>query len=118
MYLFKNRIHEGLNINPFKNEESDKTSVDNTHTQGACGREPTDSSAVSVSHPSTIDAEYVFVFSNIVTIFKITLINDYFLIINSIMRSKPNFSLFVMLNLSVNLWFLVISIISIGYKLT
>ena len=91
MYLFKNRIHEGLNINPFKNEESDKTSVDNTHTQGACGRESTDSPAVSVSHSPTIDAEYVFVFSNIVTIFKITLINDYLLIINSIMRSKPNF---------------------------
>ena len=91
VYLFKNRIHEGLNINPFKNEESDKTSVDNTHTQGACGRELTDSPAVSVSHSLTIDAEYVFVFSNIVTIFKITLINDYLLIINSIMRSKPNF---------------------------
>ena len=91
MYLFKNRIREYLNINPFKNEESDKTSVDNTHTQGACGREPTDSPAVSVSHSLTIDAEYVFVPSNIVTIFKITLINDYLLIINSIMRSKPNF---------------------------
>ena len=91
MYLFKNRIHKGLNINPFKNEESDKTSVDNTHTQGACGRELTDSPAVSVSHPPTIDAEYAFVFPNIVTIFKITLINDYLLIINSIMRSKPNF---------------------------
>ena len=94
MYLFKKRICKGLNINPFKNEESDKTSVDNTHTQEACGRELTDSPAVSVSHPPTIDAEYVFVFlylSNIVTIFKITLINDYLLIINSIMRSKPNF---------------------------
>ena len=39
MYLFKNRIHEGLNINAFKDEEGDKTSVDNTHTWGACGRE-------------------------------------------------------------------------------
>ena len=92
MYLFKNRIREGLNINLFKNEESDKTSVDNTHTQGACGREPTDSLAVSVSHPLTIDAKYVLVSPNIVTIFKITLINNYFLIIKSIMRSKPNFS--------------------------
>ena len=92
VYLFKNRSHEYLNINSFKNEESDKTSVDNTHTQGACGRESTDSPAVSVSHPPTIDAEYVFISSNIVTIFKITLINDYLLIIKSIMRSKPNFS--------------------------
>ena len=92
VYLFRKRIHEGLNINPFKNEESDRTSVDNTHTQGACGRELTDSPAVSVSHPPTIDAEYIFVPPNIVTIFKITLINDYLLIINSIMRSKPNFS--------------------------
>ena len=78
-------------MNLFKNEESDKTSVDNTHTQGACERELTDSPAVSVSHSPTIDAKYVFVFSNNVTILKITLINDYLLIINSIMRSKPNF---------------------------
>ena len=92
MYLFKNRSHKYLNINFFKNEESDKTGAYNTHTQGVCGRELTDSLAVSVSHPLTIDAEYVFVFSNIVTIFKITLINHYLLIINSIMRSKPNFS--------------------------
>ena len=91
MYLFKNRICEYLNINFFKSKESDKTSVDNTHTQGACGRELTDSLAVSVSHSLIIDVEYVFVFSNIITIFKITLINDYLLIINSIMRSKPNF---------------------------
>ena len=91
MYLFKNRICEGLDIDPFKNEESDKTSVDNTHTQGACGRELTDSPAVSVSHSLITDTEYVFVFPNIVTIFKITLINDYLLIINSIMRSKLNF---------------------------
>ena len=91
MYLFENRIHKYLNINTFQNEESDKTSVDNRHTQGACGRELTDSPAVSVSHSPTIDAKYVFVFPNIVTIFKITLINDYPLIINGIMRSKPNF---------------------------
>ena len=80
-----------MNINPFKNEESDKTSADNAHTQGACGGESIDSSAVSVSHSLTIDAEYVFVFLNTVTIFKITLMNDYLLIINSIMRSKSNF---------------------------
>ena len=91
MSNFKNRIHADLNINVFKHEESDKTSADNAHTQGACGGELIDSPAVSVSHPPTIDAEYVFVFSNIVTIFKITLINDYLLIINSIMRSKSNF---------------------------
>ena len=77
MYLFKNRIHEGLNINSFKNEEGDKTSVDNTHTQRACGRESTDSPVVSVSHSPTIDAKYVFVFPNIVTFFNITLINVY-----------------------------------------
>ena len=80
-----------MNINAFKNEESDKTSADDAHTQGACGGESIDSSTVSVSHSPTIDAEYVFVFSNTVTIFKITLINDYLLIINSIMRSKSNF---------------------------
>ena len=91
-YLFKKRICEGLNINPFKNEESDKTSTDNAHTQRACEGESIDSLTVSVSHSPTTDAEYVFVFPNIVTIFKITLINDYLLIINSIMRSKPNFS--------------------------
>ena len=71
VYLFKSRICEYLNINSFKNEESDKTSVDNTHTQGAYGGEWIDSLAVSVSHSLTIDAEYVFVFSNIITIFNI-----------------------------------------------
>ena len=118
VYLFKNRIHKYLNINSFKNEESDKTSVDNTHIQGAYGGELIDSLAVSVSCSLTIDAEYAFVTSNIITIFSITLINDYLLIINSIMRFKLNFVSFVMLNLSVNLWFLVTSIISIGYELT
>ena len=71
MCLFKNRIHEYLNINSFKNEESDKTSVDNTHIQGAYGGESMDSLAVSVSHSLTIDVKYVFVFSNIITIFSI-----------------------------------------------
>ena len=61
MYLFKNKIHEGLNINPFKSEEGDKTSVDNTHTQRACGGELTNSPTVSVSHSPTIDTKYVFV---------------------------------------------------------
>ena len=61
------------------------------HTQGACGRELTDSPAVSVLHSPITDAKYVFVFPNIVTIFKITLVNVYLLIINSIMRSKLNF---------------------------
>ena len=69
MYLFKNKTHEGLNINPFKNEEGDKTSVDNTHTQGACGRELTNSPVVGVSYSPTIDAEYAFVSPNIVTLF-------------------------------------------------
>ena len=77
MYLFKNKICEGLNINPFKNEEGDKTSVDNTHTQRACGRESTVSPVVSDSHSPTIDAEYIFVSPNIVTHFNITLINVY-----------------------------------------
>ena len=72
MYLFKNRICKHLNINSFKNKESDKMSVDNAHIQGACGEESMDSTVVSVSHSLTIDAEYVFVFSNIITIFNIT----------------------------------------------
>ena len=69
VYLFKNKICEGLNINSFKNKEGDKTSVDNTHTQRACGRESTNLPGVGVSHSPTIDAEYVFVFPNIVTPF-------------------------------------------------
>ena len=31
MCLFKNRIHVYLNINSFKNEESDKMSADRAH---------------------------------------------------------------------------------------
>ena len=77
MSNFKNRICESSNINVFKHEESDKASVDSTHTQGACGGESIDSPAMSVSHSPTIDAEYVFVSSNTVTIFKIALMNDY-----------------------------------------
>ena len=71
MYPFKNRIHKYLIINSFKNKESDKKSVDNTHTQGAYGGESMDSLAVSVSHSLTIDAEYIFVTLNITTIFHI-----------------------------------------------
>ena len=70
-------FYEYLNINVFKHEESDKASVDSTHTQGACGEESIDSPAVSVSHFPTIDAEYVFVSSNTIIIFKIALMNDY-----------------------------------------
>ena len=77
MHLFKNIICEGLNINAFKDEEGDKISVDNTHTQRACGRELTDSPTVSDSHSPTIDVEYVFASPNIVTLFDITLMNVY-----------------------------------------
>ena len=59
MCLIQNRIHEYLNINVFKNEESDKTSADNAHTQEACGGELIDSLTVSVPHSLTIDAKYV-----------------------------------------------------------
>ena len=44
-----------------------------THTlRGTYGGELMDSLAVSVSHSLIIDAEYVFVLSNIITIFNIT----------------------------------------------
>ena len=72
-----NRLCKYLNINVFKHEESDKASVDSTHTQGACEGESIDSPVVSISHFSTIDAEYVFVSSNTITIFKIALTNDF-----------------------------------------
>ena len=48
-----------MNINSFKNEESDKKSVDSAHIQGACGGESMSSPVVSSSHSLTIDAEYV-----------------------------------------------------------
>ena len=54
----------------FKYEESDKASVDSTHTQGACGGESIDSPTVSILHSPTIDVEYVFVSSNTVTILR------------------------------------------------
>ena len=50
-----------MNINSFENEESDKKSVDSTHTQGASGGGSVDPPAVSGSHSLTIDTEYVFV---------------------------------------------------------
>ena len=62
MCLFLNRIHEYLNINSFKDEESDKMSADSAHVQGASGSESMDSQVVSGSHSLTIDAEYVFIF--------------------------------------------------------
>ena len=72
MYLFINRIHEYLNINSFKDEESDRMSADSAHVQGASGGGSIDSPVVSGSHSLTIDAEYVFYFSNNITIFNIT----------------------------------------------
>ena len=72
MCLFWKRICEYLNINSFKDEESDKMSADSAHVQGASGGESMDSLVVSDSHSLTIDAKYVFCFSNIITIFSIT----------------------------------------------
>ena len=69
MSNLRNRICKYSNINVFKHEESDRASVDSTHTQGACGGESIDSPAVSISHFPTIDAEYVFVSLNTITIF-------------------------------------------------
>ena len=73
MCLFLNRICEYFNINSFKNEEGDKMSADSAHVQGASGGESVDSPVVSGSYSLTIDAEYVFVFSNIITIFNIVM---------------------------------------------
>ena len=83
----KTEFCEYSNINVFKH---------GMLMQGACGGESIDSPIVSASHSSTIDAEYVFVSSNTITIFKIALMNDCL----------------------INLWFFVISIISIEYELT
>ena len=71
MSNLKTEFCEYLNIDIFKQEESDKVSVDSTHTQGACGGESIDSPVVSASHSSTIDAEYVFVSSNTITILRL-----------------------------------------------
>ena len=81
MCLFINRIHEYLNINSFKDEESDKMSADSAHIQGASGGELTNSLVASSSHSLTIDTKYVFCFSNNITTFNIASINDYLLII-------------------------------------
>ena len=48
-----------MNINSFKDEESDKKSVDSTHTQEASGGESVNPPVVSDSHSLTIDAKYV-----------------------------------------------------------
>ena len=77
MANLKTEFCEYSNINVFKHEESDKVSVDSTHTQGACGGESIDSPVVNASHSSTIDAEYAFVSSNTISIFKIALMNDH-----------------------------------------
>ena len=60
-----------LNINSFKNEESDKMSADSVPVQGASGGVSMDLPVLSSSHSLTIDAKYVFYFSNIITIFNI-----------------------------------------------
>ena len=71
MSNLKTEFCEYLNINVFKYEESDKASVDSTHTQGACGGESIDSPTVSIFHSPTIDVEYVFVSSNTVTFLRL-----------------------------------------------
>ena len=63
-------------ITVFKHEESVKTGVDSTHTQGACGGDLIDPPTVGVSHSPTIDAEYVFVSSNTVIVLRLLLMND------------------------------------------
>ena len=67
----KTEFYEYPNVNVFKHEESVKAGVDSTHTLGACGGESIDSPTVNVSHPPTIDVEYVFVSSNTVTILRL-----------------------------------------------
>ena len=61
MCLFINRICEYLNINSFKDEESDKMSANSAHVQGASESESTSSPVVSGSYSLTIDIEYVFI---------------------------------------------------------
>ena len=64
-------FYEYSNVNIFKCEESVKAGVNSTHTQGECGGDSIDPPTVSVSHSPTIDAEYVFVSSNTVTILRL-----------------------------------------------
>ena len=72
MHLFKIQICEYLNINSFKDEESDKMSADSAHVWGASRGESTNSPVASSSYSLTIDAKYVFCFSNIITTLDIT----------------------------------------------
>ena len=71
-----------MNINVFKHEESDKASVDSTHTQGACGGVLIDSPVVGVFDSPAIDVEYVLFSSNIVTLFFYTTLMNVYLINN------------------------------------
>ena len=79
MFNLRTEFCEYSNITVFKREESDKANVDSTHTQGACGGDSIDPSTVGVSHSPTIGVKYVSVSSNTVIIFKIALMNDYFI---------------------------------------
>ena len=62
MHLFINRICEYFNINSFKDEESNKMSVDSAHIQGTSGGEPANSPVPSGFCSLNIDAKYVFIF--------------------------------------------------------
>ena len=64
-------FHKYSIITVFKHEESVKTGVDSTHIQGACGGDLIDPPTMGASHSPTIDAEYVFVSSNIVTVLRL-----------------------------------------------
>ena len=62
MCLFKNRIHEHININFFKDEESDKMSAESAHVQTTSGGKSTNSPMLSNPYSLTIDTKYVFIF--------------------------------------------------------
>ena len=49
-------------MNSFKDEESNKMSVDSAHIKGTSGGESTYSPVPSGSYSLTINAEYVFIF--------------------------------------------------------
>ena len=61
MCLFKNEICEHLNINLFKDEESDKMSAGSAPVQRTSGGESTNSPVPSGSYSLIFDAEYVFI---------------------------------------------------------
>ena len=61
MCLFENRIHEHLDINLFKDEESDKMSAESAPVQRMSGGESTNSPVPSSSYSLIIDTEYVFI---------------------------------------------------------